>query len=616
MSVKKDVGMQIKMNTKCFKEIIELDLGNKIDETNLFLLIEFVNQRHDCADFRLISIIKAYMAYGHLLSDEAKIAIKEAMLNFKYWMDEPGTDGMCYWSENHQLLFATCEYLAGQLFLNEVFTNDGNLGKYHKEKAKTKINRWLYNRFTYGFTEWHSNTYYEEDIAPLAVLIDHSDDHDMVQQSKILMDILMFDMAIHSFNGYFVATSGRCYENQKKDPKLAEVNDILKHAFGILSHQYDYSRLSALFLLCKNYQVPKVIYDIAHDKDTRIIKDSMGLDLKEVKNEIKPHTYDDLGMFLWSMEAFTNVESIEMTMDIYNAWNLKENNFLKDLNQVNIPIIRKLRLLPFVVKVLNPATQGVAIERANTYTYKTKDYMLSTAQSYHPKFFGDQQHIWQATLTGGVTIFSTHPGSPMFDDDARNFSPSYWVGNGINPDAIQHEHMLFLIYDLTLRKGYLEKQRQNFVHFYFPTKKMDAYLIEPYIAFCKVNDAYVCIKSSHKMIQKNDEELTIFGKKTGFVVILGNKEKDISFDSFMLKTRSDLFRYKHPRMTYQRDKTMTMKFAQGLTVDGIKIHTKYKRYETPYVNSDRKPTALNIHFNHQSLLLDFKSNIRKETNHA
>src|SRR5690606_12686534 len=130
-------------------------------------------------------------------------------------------------------------------------------------------------------------------------------------------------------------------------------------------------------------------------------------------------------MFLWSMEAFTNKESIEMTMDIYNAWNLKENNFLKDLESVNIKVLRELRLLPLVVKLLNPATQGVAIERANTYTYKTSSYMLSTAQKYHPKKFGDQQHIWQATLDEKLSIFSTHPGSPMFDDAARNFSPSF-----------------------------------------------------------------------------------------------------------------------------------------------------------------------------------------------
>jgi hypothetical protein len=118
------------------------------------------------------------------------------------------------------------------------------------------------------------------------------------------------------------------------------------------------------------------------------------------------------------------------------------------------------------------------------------------------------------------------------------------------------------------------------------------------------------------MIQRNDDELIIHGKKTGFVVILGNQEKDQSFESFMSKTRNDRFTYKHPRMTYQSDKTMMMKFIEGLTVDGKKILTEYKRYETPYVSVDRKPTELNIHLNQQSLFLNFESMNRKETNHV
>lgn len=98
------------------------------------------------------------------------------------------------------------------------------------------------------------------------------------------------------------------------------------------------------------------------------------------------------------MEAFTNPQSITMTMEMFRNWNLKSNIFLKDLKIVDIPFLRKLNLLPFLVKILNSATQGIAIQRANTYTLRSKDYFLSTAQLYHPREFGDQQHISQATL--------------------------------------------------------------------------------------------------------------------------------------------------------------------------------------------------------------------------
>ncbi len=616
MALSADVGMKIKMNTKSFKEIIELDQGKSIDETGIQGLIDFVNARHDCADFRMIVLIKVYYSYRNLLSSSMVDQIQKAILNFKYSMSEPGSDGMCYWSENHQLLFATCEYLSGQLFPDNVFQNDQRVGSLHKIDAKNKILQWLYHRFIYGFTEWHSNTYYEEDIAPLCVLVDHADDVEIVEKSKMILDLLFLDMAMHSYEGFFVATSGRCYEDQKKNPEHADVNDILAHAFGIQKRTYDYTRLSSLYLLCKNYQVPNIIQAIARDSSVSIIKDSMGLDLKEVKKEMPKHDLLERGMFLWSMEAFTNVESINMTIDMFNAWNLKENNFLRDLKQVNIPILRKLGLLPLLVRILNPATQGVAIERANTYTYKTRDYMLSTAQHHHPRFFGDQQHIWQATLPKQVSIFSTHPGSPMFDDAARNFSPAYWVGNGINPDAIQHENKLFVMYDLTARKGYLERKRQDFIHIHFPIDQMDHYHIDLNHAFGASGNGYIAIKTTHLIEQFSPIELIIRGKHTGFVVLMGNAAKDGTFDHFMDKIKKTTLETDHHRMRLYCDEIYVMRFNRGLWVDGKKVNTDHDRYETPYIQSARKPDSLCITHRGQSLSLDFNNMKRLENTHV
>jgi hypothetical protein len=616
MTAKADVGMQIKMNTKSFKEIIDLHHGRNIDESGLLELVDFVNERHDCADFRMIVLIKVYHQYRDLLTEKTISAIRSAILNFKYAMSEPGSDGMCYWSENHQLLFATCEFLAGRLFPDTIFQNDQRTGLLHANDAKEKILRWLYHRFIYGFTEWHSNTYYEEDIAPLCVLVDHSGDAEIIEKSKMILDLLFLDMAMHSYEGYFVATSGRCYEDQKRDPRKADVNDILAHAFGIQKRDYDYTRLSSLYLICTNYQVPEVIKRIAKDSKTSIIKDSMGLDLKEVKREMPKHDMLERGLFLWSMEAFTNYESINMTLDMFNAWNLKENNFLRDLKQVNIPIIRKLGLLPLVVKLLNPATQGVAIERANTYTYKTKDYMLSTAQHYHPKFFGDQQHIWQATLPKQVSIFSTHPGSPMFDDAARNFSPSYWVGNGINPDAIQHENKLFVIYDLTRRKGYLERKRQDFIHIHFPIDQMDHHLIDLHYAAGQSESGYIAIKTHHLIETVSSHELILRGKHVSFVVIMGSATQDGTFENFVDKVKQSSLETDRHRMRFSCQDIYVMRFKRGLWVNGKLVNTAHQRYETPYVKSLRQPETFEIAHQGYSLFLDFKHIKRLEQTHV
>lgn len=590
MTMKADVGMQVKMNNKCFPEIVELEKGNAIDESGILALIAFVNERHDCADFRTLPLIKTYISYRELVSKPTATKIKDCLLAFKYWMDEPGIDGMCYWSENHQLIFHTAEYLAGNLFPEDTFTNNGMSGREHCEKAAPKIRRWLAQKFRHGFIEWNSNTYYEEDIAPLALLVDHAPDADIRENAKTIIDLLLLDMAMHSFEGYFVATSGRCYETQKQHPESADVNDILKHAFGIIDHDYDHTRLSTLFLLCRGYQVPEILRKIAKSPDTMLIKASQGHDLAEAVHAIQPRDFDNLGMYLWQMEAFTNPESIEMTIDIFNAWKLMQNNFLKDLRMVNIPLLRKLRLLPLLVKLLNPATSGVAIERANIYTWRTKHYLLSSVQRYHPGKFGDQQHIWQATLPGKLTLFSTHPGSPMFDDQARNFSPSYWVGNGINPDARQYENILLLDYDLNKRKGFLERLRQAFVHFYFPKDRYDEVIFHDRAIYARKQTAYVAIIAD-SLYEVREEELLFPGRRMGFAVVMGESDES-DFQAFIAANPSSALIRRGKILEYACDKVLSLRYNRDFIVDGNRHNPDFNRFDTPFVHAEREPKMI------------------------
>ena len=78
-------------------------------------------------------MLRILYEYGNKIDEKNSALLKKTLLNFKYWMDEPGKDSMCYWSENHQILFASDEYLAGQLFPDDIFTNDGRTGKEHME---------------------------------------------------------------------------------------------------------------------------------------------------------------------------------------------------------------------------------------------------------------------------------------------------------------------------------------------------------------------------------------------------------------------------------------------------------------------------------------------------
>jgi hypothetical protein len=90
--------------------------GETINEGDLADAIAFIKGQNDGSDFRLITLLRALYAYGHALPFEAANAIKEMLLGFRYWMGEPGASPMFHASENHQILFAAAEFLAGQLF--------------------------------------------------------------------------------------------------------------------------------------------------------------------------------------------------------------------------------------------------------------------------------------------------------------------------------------------------------------------------------------------------------------------------------------------------------------------------------------------------------------------
>jgi len=143
--------------------------------------LEYIRNEYDCADFRLVNLIRILYEAGDRMPDSYRKQTQEVLFDFRYWWDEPGENSMCYWSENHQILFASAEYLIGQKYPDRVFSNSGLTGSQHVEKARKRILDWLEMRWNYGFTEFYSGTYYVEDIAALINLIDFAGTQILIQ---------------------------------------------------------------------------------------------------------------------------------------------------------------------------------------------------------------------------------------------------------------------------------------------------------------------------------------------------------------------------------------------------------------------------------------------------
>ena len=586
----------------------------------------FVKKRYDCSDFLVNSMLRAMYAYGDKLDKyepglHAKM--KELLLGFKYHWDQPGNDSLCTWSENHQILFAGAEYLAGNLYPNEIFYNSGRKGSYHKARGKKRILNWCKRRMKWGFTEWYSNNYYLEDLAAMSNIEEFATDADVKHAMTQALHLIFFDMATQSLNGSFVSTGGRMYEDNKKSAKHgSQMNSVIAKAFDMdvidsaLPFNEELTLISvgmdANFLLNKSYNVPAVLKKIAKDSKPRIIKQSNSMDIDEgVANGVygygnmrylyrlvteqlaskgktvllQPPTQDEQLAAQWEMEAWTNHQVFAHSMAGLAKNNMMCSQFFAPLKPLNLTVLK-----PFygvIAKMLNPITNGKATQRANTYTYRTPHYLMATAQKYLPGGYTDQQHIWHVTLSHDVCVFATHPSGELQEKGALSKSPGYWVGNGRNPHAMQHENKILAIYHLPNKKAPFESGLHNFTHAYFPVEKFDEVVMDETIAFGKLGETFVALASATPYVLSGNDELKQYGKKQFWACECGSATEE-TFDAFVKRIRK--------RKTYFTGNVLQwgellLNYKENFYVNGQIQPEQYKRYDSAYCIAERGETA-------------------------
>ena len=637
---------------------------------NLAGAIERIDVREDCADFTANAMIRFYLENEHRLSEVNKMEIKNCLTGFKYWMDQYDgrSDSMCHWSENHQILYAVTEYLAGNEWPDVEFA-DGNTGATHVEFAKERINAWMQQRYYYGFNEYYSNNYYQEDIAPMANFIQfaENEDKDMVNRMKIVMDIIWLDIATQSYKYTdadgntqyaFMSASGRMYMDSKASDDTG--NRLRPYINMILENGTDYKENSRNFFVCFRrmyetkvdgepiYEVPAVIKEIFNDTaKEQIVKSSNGITLKELVED--GFVGQDVGQLLMQMgmEAFSNKEVIDNSIRFLNDNKLFENEFLNDFKLVNLWPLTMTNSLGGLSGILNPSTNGKAIQRANVYTYQTPYYSMSTTQEHFAGDYADQHHISLSTLSGDLSVYNSQPMR-------NNTRSQYWVGYGRLPYAVQDENVNIAIYTIPQKAGMLEPHIVGYTHAYFPVGLFDEvnieYLSEGYI-FGRKGDTYVmmCAKSDEDAVLmfKNDmegvttEELAddrgdikenvkevieasgdlrydlIFegGKTHAWVTELSSVEQDGSFEKFITRVLRNNYTFEDMTATYaSTDKIYEVKYDEYFKLNGEVVNTEYERYESAYVDGTvaRKAEIIRFAFNGKKLVLNYKEGTREQ----
>ena len=253
-----------------------------------------------------------------------------------------------------------------------------------------------------------------------------------------------------------------------------------------------------------------------------------------------------------------------------------------------------------------------SLERAvNKVTHKTPDYMLCSAQDYHPGEKGNQEHIWQATLGPTAVVFVSHPGCSS-EDEAR--WPNFWAGNAALPRVAQWKDVLIAIHKLP------EEDWMGFTHAYFPICAFDEYVLRdgadgcPW-AFARKGNGYLALTASQgiSLVKRGHyafRELRSCGQHNVWLCYMGRSALDGEFGTFQEKVLAlgIAFDDLSVRCNTLRGQVLSFGWQGPFLRDGHEQPlVGFKHYENPYTIAELPCTRMEIQQEGEILRLDFGS---------
>jgi len=587
------------------------DIDEKLLSSYILPLIDYINHRYDCSDFRVLQLIKLKLVGQDVLDKYPNInkLVTETLLSFKFWVLEPGNDSMCYYSENHQITYIACEYLLGKMYPNSVFTIDNKTGLDHKLAALERFNYWIELRNKYSYSEFYSSNYTPITLTALAVLYQYSDDKDIKNKCKKEVDTILRFFASTSFEDTFINASGRDYSRNVmncsyNEPHSRTIIDLIwgNGEFSL----YNYNSTESLFVSCylknEEFRLSEDIKKIYYEDET-ITKRKFSLNTSDYSREGLNNNSTKSIMMRLGMGAITNPEVINLNIKMMNEHKqLYKNNFLSWLRLYYSPLLYKLGLMPKLSKVMNFYNNRMAIEESNVYTYRNKYFKLSTNQAYQMNSLGAQKNTIVATLPRGITLFTMHPINENNDPNFNyNSTPSYFSCYNFAPYAVQDKNVAMLIYNIPSRPhSYLYDNKiikghkiLKYTHTFFPTELFDEYSVEGRYAFVRVNNSYLAIIAKNDLYLKPNSEYVMKtlqgmlkdinksfdlvqpGLNTYWIYELSSSDKETYLD-FKNRIKSNEVNFDKLSLEYKSNHTYRINDIKAFYVDNKNINLKYE----------------------------------------
>ena len=449
---------------------------SEADLENLHGILHRIDIREDCADFLLAGVIRLVAGYKEKLPPEEMARIRETILNFRYWMEEDGADGMCFWSENHALLFHFCQLGAGYLFPEETFTRSGRTGREQYALALSRCNEWLDSVGSTGFEEFLSPGYMCVTAAALMGVIDFADEATSARAVQVLNR--EFEMlAMHTFDGVMIGPRGRIYRDVVH-PHQQEIQGFLKY---IDDSAADNASPWLCSILTSKYRF--------NDKLPELIRQPQNITYPNGNTEISLYKTKDC-----ILSAVASPRSPSFNGGWTNETAQKQDPYADG------------NFTYMYVKALNERYHGTT--------------------KFEPGVFGYQQHLWSAALSSTCHVFTNLPGGTF---DASAMRPGYWYGNGLFPALRQVENKVGVVYNIE------DDYPIKFTHLYWPEDTFDTTEIEGNWRFGTCGTGYIGVWCSGSLQPFNDKlmrsEQRCYEPRQAYMCVVSGEEKE-TYEAF------------------------------------------------------------------------------------
>ena len=585
----------------------------KIRET-----LDDLNARSSACDFRLNVILRLlyFDRDNPTIPDDLRVDIVDAVLNSKYWLDEPGTDYLQWWSENHQLLYHAAELMAGQLFPDDVFPNSGMTGRDHIAHAIPLLNRWLDHRGRFGFAEWHSPIYFNVTMTGLVNLVDFAEDTDIALKGAMLMDEISFGFASNYYQENYATTAGRAHGMVDGLRSSTRESVFLLLGLGApdsIEELWDSSRTATALATSDRYWPPVILEEIANDaKDNFEHRQSDSLNLEDAQAFGIGFESDEDIMLWWGHSGYVAPEVVMGTfqfLEDYDMWDSpvwSDVAFLRPL--VGNPILKT------VSELYSPMSRGSTLERVGTYVYRTPYYQIAAAQDYKAAHWTGQNLFWLATLTKDVYVYVTYPGGLP---EGSSFG-GQWTG-GWSPRSTVYKNVgvfqywrpsLFLLDSLLLT---------NFSHAFFPKTKFDEFVETGHWTIGRKGDAYLALYSENPTVWSadNDYELIANARENVWIVEMGSMDESGTFTDFVEGITLANVVVGGGIVTYESPSQGVVQVGRTgpMTVDGATVDIgPYGRWDNKYSHQDFGTNVTTIEFDEMRYEMDFETPRRRYWN--